>query len=815
MSKTAKSLLDLFINEVIIDESITDIVGDKFGSYSKYIIQDRALPDLRDGLKPVQRRILYAMYKLGMFADKPYKKSARIAGDVMGKYHPHGDTSIYEAMVRMSQYWKMNLELIDMHGNNGSIDGDPAAAMRYTEARLSQEAEYLLQDIEKKTVEFVPNFDDEELEPTVLPSKFPNILVNGATGISSGYATNIPPHNISEVIAATIYRINNPECKLSDLTKLIKGPDFPTGGIVQGLDGIKSAYKNGSGRIIVRSKTEFEEVKKDHFSIIITEIPFEVNKANLVKKIDEVRIDKKLDGIKEVRDESDRDGLRIAIELRKDADKDFILQYLLKHTSLQVSYNFNMVAIDKKKPVKVGLENILDSYIRHQKDVIRNRSNFDKNKAEKRLHVVEGLVKMVDVVDEIIKIIRNSKGKAESKQGIIDKFGFTDIQAEAIITLQLYRLSNTDITALIKENDQLTKEIARLTKILNDEKQLQKVIISELESIDKQIGKSRKTIIEKEIEKIEISQKDLISEEDVVISLSNGGDIKRTSTRSFSASSGVAGHKENDSILFQATANTVNTLLIFTTKGNYLYLPVFKIPDKRWKDTGEFIGSIIPIEPDEYIVSAIVVENFESNIDVMMATERGLIKQTELSEFQVSRYSRPVRAMKINKDDKMVTVSFNQNNEHDKITMITDNGLGLTFLTDEVTKVGTSAGGVKGVNVKDDEKLVACLYTKDGYDITSITADGFMKNTSLEEIIFLKRTKRPKKFMQLIASDVLTDANVIKTDSVIIGFDQGTIVIDKSFGNTNVFNHNGNHVEVGPEFGRTKTVSNLRVDYKE
>ncbi len=815
MSKSAKSLLDLFLNEVIIDESITDIVGDKFGSYSKYIIQDRALPDLRDGLKPVQRRILYAMYKLGMFADKPYKKSARIAGDVMGKYHPHGDTSIYEAMVRMSQYWKMNLQLIDMHGNNGSIDGDPAAAMRYTEARLSLEAEYLLQDIEKKTVEFVPNFDDEELEPTVLPSKFPNILVNGATGISAGYATNIPPHNISEVVAATIYRINHPECKLSELTKLVKGPDFPTGGIVQGLDGIKSAYKNGSGRIIVRSKTEFAETKKDHYSIIVTEIPFEVNKANLVKKIDEVRIDKKLDGIKEVRDESDRDGLRIAIELRKDADKDFILQYLLKHTSLQVSYNFNMVAIDKKKPVKVGLETILDSYIRHQKDVIRNRSNFDKNKAEKRLHVVEGLVKMVDVVDEIIKIIRESKGKTESKQGIIDRFGFTDIQAEAIITLQLYRLSNTDINALIKENDQLTKEIARLTKILNDEKQLQKVIVSELEAIDKQIGKPRHTVIEKEIEKIEISQKDLIVEEDVVISLSNGGDIKRTSTRSFSASSGVAGHKENDSILYQANASTVNTLLIFTTKGNYLYLPVFKIPDKRWKDTGEFIGSIIPIEPDEYVISAIVVEDFERNIDIMMATERGLIKQTELKEFQVSRYSRPVRAMKLNKDDKMVSVSFNENNEHDKITMITDNALGLTFLTEEVTKVGTSAGGVKGANVKTDEKLVSCLYTKDGYDITSITADGFIKNTLLEEIIFLKRTKRPKKFMDLIASDVITDSNVVITDSVIVGFDQGTIVIDKSFGNTDVFNHNGNHIEVGPEFGRTKTVSNLRVGYKE
>ncbi len=815
MSKSAKSLLDLFVNEVIIDESITDIVGDKFGSYSKYIIQDRALPDLRDGLKPVQRRILYAMYKLGMFADKPYKKSARIAGDVMGKYHPHGDTSIYEAMVRMSQYWKMNLELIDMHGNNGSIDGDPAAAMRYTEARLSQEAEYLLQDIEKKTVEFVPNFDDEELEPTVLPSKFPNILVNGATGISAGYATNIPPHNISEIIGATIHRINNPECKLSELTKIVKGPDFPTGGIVQGLDGIKSAYKDGSGRIIVRSKTDFEETRKDSFSIIVTEIPFEVNKASLVKKIDEIRIDKKLDGIKEVRDESDRDGLRIAIELRKDADKDFVLQYLLKHTNLQVSYNFNMVAIDKKKPVKVGLETILDSYIRHQKDVIRNRSNFDKNRAEKRLHVVEGLVKMVDVVDEIIKIIRNSKGKVESKQGIIDKFGFTDIQAEAIITLQLYRLSNTDISALIKENDQLSKEIARLSKILNDEKQLQKVIIGELEAIDKQIGKPRKTVIEKEIEKIEISQKDLVVEEDVVISLSNGGDIKRTSTRSFSASSGVAGHKENDSILYQANANTVNTLLIFTTKGNYLYLPVFKIPDRRWKDTGEFIGSIIPIEPDEYIISAIVVEDFDKNIDVMMATERGLLKQTELRDFQVSRYSRPVRAMKLNKEDRMISVAFNASDEHDKITMITDNGLGLTFLTEEVTKVGTSAGGVKGINVKDNEKLVACIYTKDGYDITSITADGFMKNTQLEEIIFLKRTKRPKKIMQLIASDVITDSNVIKTDSVIIGFEQGTIVIDKSYGNTDVFNHNGNHIEVGPEFGRTKTVSNLRVDYKE
>ncbi len=814
MAKSTKKILKE-IDEIIIDESITSIVGDKFASYSKYIIQDRALPDLRDGLKPVQRRILFAMYKLGMFANKPYKKSARIAGDVMGKYHPHGDSSIYEAMVRMSQYWKMNLQLIDMHGNNGSIDGDPAAAMRYTEARLSSESEYLLQDIEKKTVEFVPNFDDEELEPTVLPAKYPNILVNGATGISAGYATNIPPHNVSEVIAATIHRINNPECRLSDLTKIIKGPDFPTGGIVQGVDGIKSAYKNGSGRVVIRSKTAIEERKKDHYSIIVTEVPFEVNKANLVKKIDEIRIDKKIDGIKEVRDESDRDGLRIAIDLRKDADKDIVLQYLLKHTNLQVSYNFNMVAIDKKKPVKVGLETILDSYIRHQKDVIRNRSNFDKNKAEKRLHVVEGLVKMVDVVDEIIKIIRSSKGKAESKAGIIEKFGFTEIQAEAIITLQLYRLSNTDINALIKEQTQLSKEIEKLDKILNDEKQLQKVIIKELEAIDKEIGKPRQSVIEKEIEKIEISQKALIVEEDVVISLSNGGDIKRTSTRSFTASSGLSGHKENDSILYQTNANTTNTLLIFTTKGNYLYIPVYKIPDKKWKDNGEFIGSIIPIEPDEYVVSTIVVENFDAPIDVMMATERGLIKQTELNEFKVSRYSRPIRAMKLGKDDRMVAVSYNNKGEHDKITMITDNGLGLTFMTDEVTKVGTSAGGVKGANVKDNEKLIACLYTKDGDDITSITADGFIKNTLIEEIMLLKRTKRPKKFMDLISSDVITDSCVIDTESMIVGYDQGTVVTEKAFGDTDVLNHNGNHLEVAPEYGRTKSVSNLRVHYKE
>ena len=458
MSKSTKKKIDDFLNEKIIPMNLEKIVSDRFGKYSKYIIQDRALPDIRDGLKPVQRRILFAMHVLGMGSNKPFKKSARIVGDVIGKYHPHGDQSVYDAMVRMSQYWKSNTLLIDMHGNNGSIDNDPAAAMRYTEARLSVYSEALLKDIDKKTVTFVPNFDDAELEPVVLPAKFPNLLVNGATGMATGYATNIPPHNFSEVIQATIYRTKHPNSNIDDILAFIKGPDFPTGGIVEGEEEIRKAFLTGKGKIVVKSKV----IVKDT-SLIVEEIPYEVNKADLVRKIDDIRLQKKIDGIVEIKDMSDRTGLSIVITLKKEISSDVILAYLFKNTDLKITYNYNIVAISQRSPKKLSLLEILDEFIQHQKEVIRNRSNYELRIAEKRKHIVLGFLNMVNVLDEVIVLIRKSLGKKHAIETLMEHFNFSEVQADAIVSLQLYRLSTTDVKDMRKEAAELTKKINKLS----------------------------------------------------------------------------------------------------------------------------------------------------------------------------------------------------------------------------------------------------------------------------------------------------------------------------------------------------------------
>ncbi|MFH0767714.1 MAG: DNA topoisomerase IV subunit A [Bacillota bacterium] len=586
--------IDKFV-EKVIESSLEDIVSERFARYSKYIIQDRALPDARDGLKPVQRRILYAMQQMGMLHNKPYKKSARIAGEVMGKYHPHGDSSIYDAMVRLSQDFKMRVPLIDMHGNNGSIDGDSAAAMRYTEARLSRASEALLGDIDKRTVPFVPNFDDEELEPVVLPAKFPNLLVNGATGISAGYATKIPPHNLREVVTATIAYLDNENITIKDIIEIIKGPDFPTGGIVQGHSGIISALDTGAGKVVIRAKTFVEEISKSQDRIIISEIPYEVNKADLVKSIDMLRIDKKIDDILEIRDESDKDGMRIAIDLKKGADAQFLLNYLFKSTDLQVAYNYNMVVILNHRPVLVGVIPILKAYVNHQKDVITNRSNYELSKANKRQHIVFGLIKMVSVVDEIVKIIRNSQNKQNAKDNIIAAFDFSELQAEAIVTLQLYRLSNTDIQALQHENEGLSDRIKELEHILSSENALRRVIKRELIEVSDLLGDDRKSEIEKEIENIKIDHKELISDEKVMIGITKEGYIKRASTRSYQASQSV-GLKIDDSLIFEQELNTLDTLLIFTNLGNYIFLPVYKLDEQKWKDLGIYLNNIVPIE---------------------------------------------------------------------------------------------------------------------------------------------------------------------------------------------------------------------------
>ncbi|ABX81002.1 DNA topoisomerase IV subunit A [Acholeplasma laidlawii] len=728
MSKIDKKL-DKFIEEKIEKVLLEDIMSSRFGRYSKYIIQDRALPDARDGLKPVQRRILYAMGQMGLAFNKSYKKSARIAGEVMGKYHPHGDSSIYEAMVRMSQDFKMRVPLVDMHGNNGSIDGDSAAAMRYTEARLSKEAEFLLKDIDKRTVNFVPNFDDEEQEPTVLPARFPNLLVNGAMGISAGYATKIPPHNLNEVIDATIALIDNPNITNDEILKYIKGPDFPTGGIVQGKAGIKEALTTGSGKIIIRAKMNVEEMSKSQDRIVITEIPYEVNKADLVRQIDNLRINNNIEDILEIRDETDQEGLRIAIDLKKGADAQFIQNYLLKSSDLQVNYNYNMVAILKHRPVLSGAFELLKVYLEHQKEVVTNRSNYELERATKRNHIVDGLIQMTSVVSEVIEEIRKSKNKADSKENIQKRFGFSELQAEAIVMLQLYRLSTTDIQALLDEKDTLYKEITRLEQILSNERILLKTIKSELQEVQTLLPSPRRTELEAEIETIKIDEKDLISDEQTYVAITKDGYVKRASLRSVVASKEV-GLKENDAMLYEEELNTLDTLLLFTNLGQYIYLPVYKIEEQKWRDLGVYINNIVPTSKGETIIRVLKVSDFSIDQKILLTTKQGQMKQVNLADFEVSRYNRPLRAMKLSKDDELVSVDYNQ---LDNIVAISKHGYVLRFDTEELPVYGLTAGGVKSMALAEGDEVAVAFYAKESDDFYFLTSRGhIIKDTVLE-----------------------------------------------------------------------------------
>lgn len=725
--------------ERIYEYSLEDIMGQRFGSYSKYIIQDRAIPDVRDGLKPVQRRILYGMYKEKNTYDHPYRKSAKTVGAVMGNYHPHGDTSIYDAMVRMSQWWKQNTTYIDMHGNNGSMDGDSPAAMRYTEARLSKISNELLKDLDRNTVAMAPNFDDTELEPTVLPAKFPNLLVNGATGISAGYATNIPPHNLGEVIDATIKRIDSPNCTLDTLMGIVKGPDFPTGAIVEGIDGIRKAYESGRGKVIIKARTSFEE-SKGKLALIITEIPYEVNKAQLVRKIDEIRIDKKVEGILEVRDESDRDGLRIAIDLKKDCNKDVILNYLLKNTDLQVSYNFNMIAIVNRAPKQLGLAAILDAYIVHQKEVTIKRTKFDLEHAKARLHIVEGLIRCLSILDEVIAVIRGSKNKSDARENLVKEFGFTEAQAEAIITLQLYRLTNTDVTLLEEELKNLKAMIEGLQAILDDENVLKNVMKDELRKIKKEYATARKTDIKDEITDIKIDSIDMITKEDAIVMVTKDGYIKRTSLRSYQASGDDIPLKDNDYVLGLYELNTLDVLLLFTNLGNYLYIPVHTIPSLVWKDLGKHVSNLIKLEQDEEIISVVPVTDFDSKEYIVIATVNGMIKKTSLEEFKSIRNSKPICCMKLKDDDAVIDAFLLKEQE---IFISTANAYGLWFDSSEIPVVGLKTSGVKSINLKDDKVVSVSNFNKEDTEyISIITEKGTGKRVKLSEFDKSSRAKR-------------------------------------------------------------------------
>ncbi|MEQ7258783.1 DNA topoisomerase IV subunit A [Lactococcus garvieae] len=750
---------------------LEDIMGERFGRYSKYIIQERALPDIRDGLKPVQRRILYSMNKDGNTFDKAYRKSAKSVGNVMGNFHPHGDSSIYDAMIRLSQDWKMLEPLIEMHGNNGSMDGDPPAAMRYTEARLAEISSYLLKDIEKDTVAHAWNFDDTEKEPTVLPASFPNLLVNGSTGISAGYATDIPPHNLGEVIDATIYMIDHLKADVEKIMTFMPGPDFPTGAIIQGRSEIKKAYETGKGRIAVRSKVEVEKLKGGREQLVITEIPYEINKATLVKRIDDVRVNAKVPGISEVRDESDREGLRIAIELKKEANSQLVLNYLYKNTDLQINYNFNMVAIDNMTPRQVGVLPVLRSYIAHRQDVIVKRSKFDLSKAEKRLHLVEGLIRMVSILDEVVALIRASENKSDAKENLKVSYAFSEEQAEAIVTLQLYRLTNTDIVTLENEQAELEAKILELRAIINDERTLFNLMKRELREVKKKFGKERRSELQDKVETIEIEAQQLIAEEETVVSVTRGGYIKRTSPRSF-ASSNVeeVGKREDDELIFvKAGARTTQHLLIFTSLGNVIYRPVHELSDVRWKDIGEHISQTLNnFASDEEIIFAQVLDNFETGENYMVVTAAGQIKQVELASFKPWRTYRSKSMvygkLKGDKDSIVTLVPIVKGDED--VLLISENGYALRFNISEIPVVGAKAAGVKAMNLKAGDIVKAAFFVQtDSWYL--LTQRGFIKRVKSEDIPETSRANRGLQVLRPLKSNphtVFAAGSVINTE---------------------------------------------------
>lgn len=787
----AKKKIEENIVEKIYDYTLEEIMGDRFGRYAKSIIQDRALPDVRDGLKPVQRRILWSMYESHNTYDKPFRKSAKAVGDIMGHYHPHGDSSIYDALVRLSQRWKMREPLVEIHGNNGSIDGDGPAASRYTEARLSKIANVMLSDINKDAVKMTLNYSDEDLEPTVLPAHFPALLVNGSTGISAGYATNIPPHNLAEVIDATIKRIDSPNCRLDTILEIIKGPDFPTGGVVEGKDGLIQAYTTGKGKVVLKANYEIIE-EKGKKQILIKEIPYEVLKEQLKKKIEDIKSDKKIDGIVDVIDESDRTNMaRLVIELKKDADANLIINYLLKNTDLQINYNFNVVAIDNKRPKTLGLLEILDAFILHKEEVVINRSKFDLEHSKKRLHIVEGFIKALDILDEVIKTIRKSKNKADAIENLVKEYLFTTEQATAIVMMQLYKLTNTDVTDLQNEHANLLELIKYLTSVINDESVLKVVMKEELRSIKKEFASPRRTIIKDEITEIKIDELSMIPKEDFIVSVSKSGYIKKLSVKVYNANNETEYVlKEKDYLIGLYKINNIDTIILITNLGNYCYLPVRDITECKYKDIGKHISSYIPLSEGETIIASFGIKNFDSRT-ITLFSKDGLVKQTELSNLPVTRYSKPMTIFKLKDNDEVVSASINDG----VVYIVTENGFALKFNKEEIPVVGLKTSGVKGIKLVSDSVVSAFVTNENHEYITIFTDKNTAKRVKLEEIDYSKRSLKgdnilhsPKskkyKITECYAGNSKTNYGLIREETETIKSSDISIMDKSSTGST-------------------------------
>ena len=750
------------IEENISVEPLEDVMGDRYATYAKYVIQDRAIPDIRDGLKPVQRRIIFSMYKSGNTFNKPTKKCAHTVGAVMGTYHPHGDTSIYEALARMSQDWKVRYPLIDFQGNNGSIDGDSPAAYRYTESRLSELSNELVMDIEKQTVDMQLNFDDTELEPVVLPSRFPNLFANGTEGIAVALATEIPPHNLRELIDAITYRINHKNAEIDDLLQFVQGPDFPGGGYIYRSVGLENIYKTGKGRIEVAGKAEIVK-NKDNNQIIITEIPYKVVKIQLVYEIDKISHSKTIDGILEVRDESDWKGIRIVIDIKKSANAETILQYLMKKTDLVTGYSANMVAILDGRPKTLNLLDYVDSYIAHQVDVITRKSQFELQKCKSRLHIVEGLILASLNINDVVDIIKKSKDKADSKLNLIARYSLTNDQAEAIVTMPLYKLSHTDEIILEKEKVDLEAEIEKLNGILEDPNKLNRVLIRDLKKIYDKYGDERRTHIIEKGETKEIDKRELIAKEEVMVAVSYDGYLKRSSIRSYSANSEeLPGLKDGDMLVASGKAMTTDYIVCFTNFGNYSCMHVFDLTDAKWKDEGTHINEFTALASGEKIIKVMILSELRNDLYLGVVSKFGQIKRLPISDLDLTRHRRPNRYMKLLNNDTIAGIALlNGNND---ILVVTNNGMCTLFNENDLTIVSSKAGGVKSVSGLKSNLVVGMLSFEDNErsKILLLTNKGHLRVTDLNKFTRTNRLGKVQTILQCFKGDPHVIVNVIK-----------------------------------------------------
>ncbi|MBP3732705.1 MAG: DNA topoisomerase IV subunit A [Bacilli bacterium] len=695
----ARKKIDLVEENYVENISIQpmeDVMGDRYATYAKYVIQDRAIPDVRDGLKPVQRRIIFTMFKNNNVFNKPTRKCAHTVGAVMGTFHPHGDISIYEALARMSQDWKIRYPLIDFQGNNGSIDGDSPAAYRYTESRLAEISNELVREIDKKTVDMQLNFDDTEFEPTILPARFPNLFANGTEGIAVGMATEIPPHNLREIIDAVVYRIGHKTATIEDLMQFVLGPDFPGGGIIYESEGLKSIYLTGRGRIEIASKEEIVQ-NKDNQQIVITEIPYKTQKNQLVFEIDKIIHSKAVDGLLEVRDESDWKGIRIVIDCKKDAKVELLLQYLNNKTGLVSSYSTNMVAIVDGRPRTLNLLTYVDAYIAHQVDVITRRSKFDLDRFQARLHIVEGLIQASLNINEVVEIIRHSKDKADSKINLMNRYGFSNEQAEAIVTMPLYKLSHTDEVILENEKAQLLKDIEILKGILEDESKLNRVLVRELKAIADKYGDDRRTVIQEKEEIAPIDKRELIAKDDVMIALTRDGYLKRSTLKSYRSSGDnpLPGLKDGDELIASGMVNTTDYLICFTNQGNYICVPVHKMTENRWKDEGDHLNAFSTLAAGEKIIKGLAVTDFRDDIYLGILTKYGQIKRMPLNMIEKGKRSRPIRNMRLLNGDEVADIQVLSGNSN--LLVLTSNGNATYFNENELSVLSSKAGGVKSV----------------------------------------------------------------------------------------------------------------------